>query len=71
MGQIILLKANDNEYEVDDGGKVTVKVDDNTCSCEMWKINGFPCPHAASIFIRFGLDMYKHIDPYFWASTFR
>ena len=64
-----IVKAKENEYEVDDRGKVTVDLAAGTCSCEMWRIDGFPCSHAAAVFVKGGLDAYKHIDPYFWAET--
>lgn len=55
-----IVKASDAEYEVDDWGKVTVNIVEGTCSCGMWRINNFPCSHAAAVFKRV-LDAYKHI----------
>lgn len=66
-----IVKASDAEYEVNDQGKFTVNVVEGTCSCGMWRINSFPCPHAAAVFKRAGLDVYKHIESYFRVTTFR
>ncbi|KAM7514243.1 hypothetical protein LguiA_003826 [Lonicera macranthoides] len=66
-----IVKASHAEYEVNDQGKFTVNVFKGTYSCGMWRINSFPCPHAAAVFKRAGLDTYKHIESYFRDTTFR
>lgn len=49
----------------------TVDIEKGTCECQNWRINGFPCVHAAAVLVRGGLDVFKYVDPYFYASTFR
>ncbi|XP_028103472.1 uncharacterized protein LOC114302619 [Camellia sinensis] len=42
-----------------------------TCSCHVWKLNGFPCCHTVHALHSSSRDVYDFIDPFFHVDFFR
>ena len=71
MGWIVK-KSSSNIFEVHTAkGKVeVVDIDFQTCSCNMWRINNFPCDHAIRAILSQNLVVYDYIEDYFKTSYY-
>ncbi|XP_012853205.1 PREDICTED: uncharacterized protein LOC105972771 [Erythranthe guttata] len=61
-------------FEVFSSPNDVVDLGERTCSCRLWKINGFPCAHPAAVIfveLRCGLAAYDYIDRWYHRSTFK
>ncbi|KAI3921238.1 hypothetical protein MKW92_037734 [Papaver armeniacum] len=42
-----------------------------TCSCNRWKVYGFPCSHAIQCILLSGKQVYDFVQPYFTSSWYK
>ena len=67
----VVRQANDMLFEVVERGNYYVNLADCTCSCERWRVIGFPCAHVFVVMKQMGWNIYDYVDPYFRADVFR
>ncbi|RZC68567.1 hypothetical protein C5167_031767 [Papaver somniferum] len=49
----------------------SVDLKEKTCSCNCWKINGFPCAHDVRCIMGNGVDPYEYVEDYFTTKFYR
>ncbi|KAL7262652.1 hypothetical protein ACSBR1_000921 [Camellia fascicularis] len=42
-----------------------------TCSCQKWKINGYPYQHAVAAIFRSGKNLNSFVEPFFHVDMYR
>lgn len=67
----LVWQANVLLFEVVGKGRYSVNMADCTCSCERWRVLGFPCAHVFAVTKQMGWNIYDYVDPYFRADVFR
>ena len=63
--------SNNDVYEVNSNPSVSVDINNGTCSCFQWQINGFPCSHAVAAIRKSQRNMNEFIDYYYHVSTYK
>ncbi|XP_026458395.1 uncharacterized protein LOC113358892 [Papaver somniferum] len=58
-------------YEVHSPSSHVVDLMQITCTCQRWKVFGFPCAHATASITMSGIDILMFIQPYFGSNHFR
>ncbi|KAI3894451.1 hypothetical protein MKW92_017639 [Papaver armeniacum] len=58
-------------YEVHSPSSYDVDLMRMTCTCQRWKVFGFPCAHATAAITMSGIDILRFIQPYFGSNHFR
>ncbi|KAK2653426.1 hypothetical protein Ddye_013282 [Dipteronia dyeriana] len=60
-------------YEIVDqvGLKILVNVDDGTCDCGMWQMNGLPCMHAIVVFMYKREFAHDHVHCYYFKQAWK
>ncbi|XP_026383641.1 uncharacterized protein LOC113279151 [Papaver somniferum] len=58
-------------YEVHSPSSHVVDLMQMTCTCQRWKVFGFPCAHATAAITMSGIEMLRFIQPYFGSNHFR
>lgn len=63
-GNVYDAYAGYNEFQVNtiSGNRFAVDLNNWTCGCRRWELNGIPCHHAISAINRLGLDPYDIVD---------
>ncbi|XP_026378676.1 uncharacterized protein LOC113273124 [Papaver somniferum] len=64
-------KSSEFVYEVHASLTQRVDLKEKTCSCDCWKINGFPCAHVVRCIMRNGEDPYDYVEQYFTTKFYR
>ena len=67
----LVRQSNTSLFEVVGKGKYSVNISDCTCSCERWRVLGFPCAHVFVVAKQMGWSIYDYVDPYFRTDVFR
>ncbi|KAL5700661.1 hypothetical protein ACHQM5_026081 [Ranunculus cassubicifolius] len=60
-----------DEGNIFDVGDETVDIDEWSCSCKMWQINGLPCFHAVSVLNWNGRNLYDYCLKYLTSEYYR
>ncbi|CAM8925431.1 unnamed protein product [Rhodiola kirilowii] len=74
VGHAVVLRIDDNKYNVEDDHRQTVEVVDLeswNCSCLMWQFTLMPCRHALSVISYVGADAYDYCARYFSKENYR
>ncbi|XP_026410753.1 uncharacterized protein LOC113305976 [Papaver somniferum] len=58
-------------YEVHSPRSHDVDMMHMTCTCQRWKVFGFPCAHAAAAITMSGIEMLRFVQSYFGSNHFR
>lgn len=67
-----VIKSSEHVFEVHSPVRQVVDLYNRTCSCNMWRINGFPCAHSVRcILCSEKLNVYDYIEDYFKVIYFR
>ena len=63
-GNVYAAYAGYNEFQVNtvSGNRFGVDLNNWTCGCRRWELNGIPCHHVISAINRLGLDPYDFVD---------
>ncbi|XP_026396819.1 uncharacterized protein LOC113291509 [Papaver somniferum] len=64
-------KSSEFLYEVHASLTQRVDLKEKTCSCNHWKINGFPCADVVRCIMGNGEDPYEYVEDYFTAKFYR
>lgn len=48
-----------------------VDLERKTCTCQRWRVYGFPCSHATAAITRSGGRILDYVEDYFKVTTFR
>ncbi|KAI9197987.1 hypothetical protein LWI28_008104 [Acer negundo] len=72
-----VIRGRENWYETVDneGVKILMNLDDATCDCGMWQMNGLPCTHAIAVFIMYNKEFpHNHVHWFYskqaWQLTY-
>lgn len=65
------IKVQNLKWEILDDVSYIVNLVDQTCTCNKWKIEGFPCAHSLRAMKLERCDVYSYIDDFLFASYFR
>ncbi|XP_026429042.1 protein FAR-RED ELONGATED HYPOCOTYL 3-like [Papaver somniferum] len=63
-------KSSEFVYEVHASLTQRVDLKEKTCSCNRWKINGFPCAHVVRCITGNEEDPYKYFEHYFTTKSY-
>jgi len=66
-----VLRVSQHLFEVRSPISHRVDLKDWTCSCNQWKVMGFPCAHAIKCITKMKLNVYDFIDHYFTVEAYR
>ncbi|OVA11258.1 zinc finger protein [Macleaya cordata] len=66
-----LIHSSENVFAVQLTRTYQVDLSQIFCSCNMWKINGFPCKYGVACIIGTGQDVYKFCESFFFIESFR
>lgn len=64
-------RSNENIFEVRSPISHHVDLEKRLCSCNQWKVTGFPCAHAVKCMNKSRLSVYEFVEYYFTANAFR
>lgn len=64
-------KSSEYVFEVHASLTQTVDLKRRTCSCNRWRIDGFPCAHAVRCIMVNGEDLYNYVEHYFTVKFYR
>ncbi|KAK3217987.1 hypothetical protein Dsin_011957 [Dipteronia sinensis] len=57
------------------GVKILVNLDDATCDCGMWQMNGLPCMHAIAVYMNNKEFPHNHVHWFYsneaWKLTYK
>ncbi|XP_026420041.1 uncharacterized protein LOC113316022 [Papaver somniferum] len=63
-------ESGNDIYEVHSPSSHDVDLMQMTCTCQRWKVFGFPCAHATAAITMKGSEILKYIQPYFGSNHF-
>ncbi|KAI3868658.1 hypothetical protein MKW92_007451 [Papaver armeniacum] len=66
-----VIPAGNTLFEVVADHRYAVNLDTFHCSCNMWKVYGFPCSHAIQCILLSGKQVYDFVQPYFTSSWYK
>ncbi|XP_018486949.1 uncharacterized protein LOC108857459 [Raphanus sativus] len=65
-------RANEAEFEVmASEGNVVVDVENRSCLCRRWEVQGLPCSHAVGALLTCEEDVYEYAESCFTAESYR
>lgn len=64
-------KSSDFVFEVKSPKSHFVDLENHLCSCNQWRITGFPCAHAIKCINKSRLSVYDYVEHYFTVDAFR
>lgn len=67
----IVIPAGDTLFEVVADHRYAVNLEIFHCSCNRWKVYGFPCSHAIQCILLSGKQVYDFVQPYFTSSWYK
>ncbi|KAI3890547.1 hypothetical protein MKW92_051386 [Papaver armeniacum] len=67
----IVIPAGDTLFEVVADYRYTVNLETFHCSCNRWKVYGFPCSHAIQCILLSRKQVYDFVQPYFTSSWYK
>ncbi|KAI3841723.1 hypothetical protein MKX03_032201 [Papaver bracteatum] len=67
----IVIPAGDTLFEVVAYHRCAVNLETFHCSCNRWKVYGFPCSHAIQCILLSGKQVYDFVQPYFTSSWYK
>ncbi|XP_075665940.1 uncharacterized protein LOC142635705 [Castanea sativa] len=72
VGHCISRWNGESKYEVEYiyGGRYVVDLNERTCGCGRWGLNGIPCFHAAAAIIEHGEQLETYVDIAYTKETF-
>lgn len=63
--------SSEHVFEVRAEYSFVIDIQQRTCSCHQWQLNGFPCAHAIAAILADYVDPYDYFEPYFTAEYYR
>jgi hypothetical protein len=48
-----------------------VNLAEQTCTCSIWQLSGFPCGHAISILLKPKKDPQRYVKPFFTIAAYK
>jgi zinc finger SWIM domain-containing protein 3 len=48
-----------------------VNLAEQTCTCSIWQLSGFPCGHALSILLKLKKDPQRYVKPFFTIASYK
>ncbi|KAI3959511.1 hypothetical protein MKW92_016480, partial [Papaver armeniacum] len=66
-----VIPAGNTLFEVVADHRYAVNLDTFHCSCNRWKVYGFPCSHAIQCILLSGKQVYDFVQPYFTSSWYK
>ncbi|BBG94013.1 hypothetical protein Prudu_002194 [Prunus dulcis] len=64
-------RSNCTVFEVFADYSVMVDLEQRTCSCRLWQIDGFPCTHAVAAILAKRDSVYDYVECYYKTDFFR
>lgn len=64
-------RSSEHVFEVRAEYSFVIDIQQRTCSCHQWQLNGFPCAHAIAAILADYVDPYDYFEPYFTAEYYR
>ncbi|BBH07540.1 EF-TU receptor [Prunus dulcis] len=64
-------RSNSTVFEVFADYSVMVDLEQRTCSCRLWQIDGFPCTHAVAAILAKRDSVYDYVECYYKTDFFR
>ncbi|CAL8162558.1 unnamed protein product [Prunus armeniaca] len=64
-------RSSEHVFEVRAEYSFVIDIQQCTCSCHQWQLNGFPCAHAIAAILADYDDPYDYFEPYFIADYYR
>ncbi|CAI9286313.1 unnamed protein product [Lactuca saligna] len=66
-----VLSSGLNQFETRSGSEAyDVDLDNRTCSCTMWQVNGYGCVHSMAAISYLNKDVEKYVDPDFCSTMY-
>ncbi|KAL5727624.1 hypothetical protein ACHQM5_000803 [Ranunculus cassubicifolius] len=65
------VKASETVYEVTTLHKHRIDLEYWKCTCNAWKVEGFPCAHAIRCILGDRKDIYNYCERFFFSSMYR
>ncbi|KAK4858090.1 hypothetical protein QYF36_010890 [Acer negundo] len=69
-----VIRGRENWYKTVDneGVKILMNLDDATCDCGMWQMNGLPCTHAIAVFIMYNKEFpHNHVHWFYFKQAWQ
>lgn len=67
----VVYKSSEFIFEVKSPSSHHVDLQNRSCTCNQWKVTGFPCAHAIKCITRSKLRVYDFVEHYFTVDAYR